>query len=193
MSTWLGYSTLSKCCCGGVSVNIINIHSQLTLSQGGSEVGPTQSVEGPKSKNWDFLEKKFCFKTRILPEFPAYEFQTCQVSQSQNPVKKINLCIYSVYIVVHSLSHVQLFATPWMQHSRLPCPLPFPGVCSDSCPLMMPYMDVHLYISYSLVLSLWGTLVIPSQLAFHIPDSIHLSCGFLDLNLNFQSPHLIHT
>ena len=28
-----------------------------------------------------------------------------------------------------------LFATPWMQHSRLPCPSPSPGVCSNSCPL----------------------------------------------------------
>jgi len=107
--------------------------------------------------------------------------------------KKINLCVYSVdTVVVHSLSHVQLFATPWMQHSRLPCPSPSPGACSNSCPLMMPYMYVYLYISCSLVLSLWGTLVIPSQLAFHIPDSVHLSCRFLDLNLNFQSPHLIH-
>ena len=26
-------------------------------------------------------------------------------------------------------------ATPWLQHTRLPFPLPFPGVCSNSCPL----------------------------------------------------------
>ena len=36
-------------------------------------------------------------------------------------------------VVVHSLSHVQLFATPWTQHSRFPCPLPSPGVSSNSC------------------------------------------------------------
>ena len=23
----------------------------------------------------------------------------------------------------------------WLQHARLPCPSPFPGVCSNSCPL----------------------------------------------------------
>ena len=36
---------------------------------------------------------------------------------------------------VQSLSHVQLFATPWLQHARPPCPLPIPGACSNSCPL----------------------------------------------------------
>ena len=28
-----------------------------------------------------------------------------------------------------------LFATPWMQHTRLPCPSPTPGACSNSSPL----------------------------------------------------------
>ena len=32
------------------------------------------------------------------------------------------------------LSHVRLFATPWSQHARPPCPLPTPGVHSDSRP-----------------------------------------------------------
>ena len=32
--------------------------------------------------------------------------------------------------------HVQLFATPWIQLARLPCPSLFPRVCSNSCPLM---------------------------------------------------------
>ena len=35
---------------------------------------------------------------------------------------------------VQSLSCVRLFATPWTEHVRLPCPSPTPGVCSDSCP-----------------------------------------------------------
>ena len=33
------------------------------------------------------------------------------------------------------LSCVRFFATHGLQHARLPCPLPTPGVCSDSCPL----------------------------------------------------------
>ena len=39
------------------------------------------------------------------------------------------------FVVVESLSQVQLFATSGLQHARLPCPSPFPGVCSKSCPL----------------------------------------------------------
>ena len=40
-----------------------------------------------------------------------------------------------LYVVVESLSRVQLFATPWMQHARLPCPSLSPWVFSNSCPL----------------------------------------------------------
>ena len=36
---------------------------------------------------------------------------------------------------VQSVSHVQLFATPWLQHAWLPCPSPTPGAYSNSCPL----------------------------------------------------------
>ena len=35
---------------------------------------------------------------------------------------------------VHLLSHVRLFATPWSQHTRPPCPSPTPRVHSDSRP-----------------------------------------------------------
>ena len=35
---------------------------------------------------------------------------------------------------VQSLSCVWLFATPWLQHARLPCPSPTPRVCSNLCP-----------------------------------------------------------
>ena len=36
---------------------------------------------------------------------------------------------------VQSLSHVWLFATPWIADARPPCPSPTPGVYSNSCPL----------------------------------------------------------
>ena len=35
---------------------------------------------------------------------------------------------------VESLSRVQLFATHGLQHTRLPCPSPTPGACSNSYP-----------------------------------------------------------
>ena len=38
-------------------------------------------------------------------------------------------------VVVQSLSHVGLFATHGLQHTRLPYPSLSPGICSNSCPL----------------------------------------------------------
>ena len=38
-------------------------------------------------------------------------------------------------MVVQSLSHARLFELHGLQHARLPCPSPSPGVCSNSCPL----------------------------------------------------------
>ena len=35
---------------------------------------------------------------------------------------------------VHSLNHVQLFATPWTIYTRVPSPSPNPGACSNSSP-----------------------------------------------------------
>ena len=42
-------------------------------------------------------------------------------------------------VVVQSLSHVRLFATPWTAACQLPCPSLSPAVCSDSCPLSQWY------------------------------------------------------
>ena len=36
---------------------------------------------------------------------------------------------------VQSLSHVQLFVTPWTAARHLSCPSPTPGIYSNSCPL----------------------------------------------------------
>ena len=42
----------------------------------------------------------------------------------------------------------QLFATPWTEHTRLPCPSLSPGVCSDSSPLKW---RCHPIISFSVI------------------------------------------
>ena len=42
---------------------------------------------------------------------------------------------YSFFLLVQSLSPVWLLVTPWLQHTRLPCPSLSPGACSNSCPL----------------------------------------------------------
>jgi len=44
-------------------------------------------------------------------------------------------CSFRPLSSVQSLSRVWLFATPGLQHARLPCPSPTPGACSNSCPL----------------------------------------------------------
>ena len=46
--------------------------------------------------------------------------------------------------VVQSLSFVQLFVSPWTQHSRFPYPSLSPRVCSDPCPLKLMVMSNHL-------------------------------------------------
>ena len=46
---------------------------------------------------------------------------------------------YHVVLVFQPLSHVWLFATHGLQHTRLLCPPLFPRVCSNSCPLSQWY------------------------------------------------------
>ena len=53
---------------------------------------------------------------------------------------------------VQSLSHVRLFATPWPQHTRPPCPLPTPGVYPNSCPLKSVILSNHLILCSPLLL-----------------------------------------
>ena len=45
------------------------------------------------------------------------------------------LFLYWTLVVVQSLSHVQLFATPWTAAHQAPCPSSSPRACSNSCPL----------------------------------------------------------
>ena len=53
-----------------------------------------------------------------------------------------------IFSSIPLLSHVQLFATPWLQHARLPFPALSPRVCSNSCPLSQWY---HQIISSSVI------------------------------------------
>ena len=46
-----------------------------------------------------------------------------------------NLLVYNTVIIIQSLCHVRLFATPWTEDAGLPCPSPSPRGCSNSCPL----------------------------------------------------------
>ena len=57
------------------------------------------------------------------------------VPENQFPCGRFLLLVYVGVVVVQFLSHVRLFATHGLQHTRLPCPSPSPSVCSNSCPL----------------------------------------------------------
>ena len=54
----------------------------------------------------------------------------------------------SAFVVVQSLRCVWLYATPWTEHFRPPCPSPTPRACSNSCPLSQWY---HPTISSSVI------------------------------------------
>ena len=41
---------------------------------------------------------------------------------------------YLQFSSIWSLSRLRLFVTLWIKHTRLPCPSPVPGDCSNSCP-----------------------------------------------------------
>ena len=45
------------------------------------------------------------------------------------------MSIAGIFVIVHLLSSVQLFETPWTEHTWLPCPSLSSRVCSNSCPL----------------------------------------------------------
>ena len=54
---------------------------------------------------------------------------------------------------VHLLSHVRLFMTHGLQHTRLPCPSLSPGICSDSRPLSWWCQLIILAFCHPLLLS----------------------------------------
>ena len=42
---------------------------------------------------------------------------------------------HPLVVLAHSFSHVLTLQPHGLQHDRLPCPSPPPGICSNSCPL----------------------------------------------------------
>ena len=73
---------------------------------------------------------------------------------------------------VQPLSCAQLFVTPWLQHARLPCPSPTPGVHANSCPSSRWY---HPTISSSAVPFSSCPQSLPASESF--PMSQLFTCG----------------
>ena len=91
---------------------------------------------------------------------------------------------------VHSLSHVQLFATPWLQHTRLPCPSPTPRDCSNSRPLSWwchPTISSSVIPFSSRLQSFPASASFPmSQFFSSVGQSIRVSASSSVLPINIQ-------
>jgi len=66
----------------------------------------------------------------FLSPLPGWSLET--VTDWTPWLRTVNPMLFAVGI--QSLSHVQLFATPWTAAHQAPLPSLFPGVCSNSCP-----------------------------------------------------------
>ena len=83
---------------------------------------------------------------------------------------KKDLIIFYMIVIVQLLSHIWLFATPWLQYTRLFSPSLSPGICSSWC-----------------LLSLWCYLIIsPSACRFFCLGSFPAS-GSFPVNWLFSS------
>ena len=105
---------------------------------------------------------------------------------------------------VQSLSHVRLFATPWLQHARLLCPLLCPRVCSihvhwvsdaiqPSHPLspLSPFAFSFFPASVSFSVSRLFTIRWPKYWSFSFRSVLQMNIqGWFPLGLTVWSPLL---
>ena len=80
-----------------------------------------------------------CIEKKVDSIVWSYDFHSCSLSHGIYFILHYTLyhiIYYSILyiVVVQSLIHVQLFATPRTINARL-CPPRSPGICSSSCPL----------------------------------------------------------
>ena len=64
-----------------------------------------------------------------------YWVETWDAAKHPAVYKTVSYREFHQFSSVESLSHVWLFATPWLQHARPPCPSPTPRVHPNPCPL----------------------------------------------------------
>ena len=105
---------------------------------------------------------------QILPDCPEMKF-------IDNPSTHIIMCVYVlsilvIIVVVQTLSHVRLFATPWTAPCQAPCLSPSPGVCSNLCSLSQwcHQPSYPLSLLSPPVLSIFKHQVFSSESAVHI-------------------------
>ena len=82
---------------------------------------------------------------------PCLSFLTCMHKKPCDSYTHgviVCVCVY-VAVIFHSLSRVDSLRSHELHHSRLPCPSPSPGVCSNSCPVIP---SNHLILCWPLLL-----------------------------------------
>ena len=93
-------------------------------------------------KEWDMTERLninseacgiLASQPGIEPTSPALEVKSKPLDYQGSPGHQFRNDFCPLLFVVQSLSCVWLFAPRGLQHARLPCPSPFPRVCSNSC------------------------------------------------------------
>ena len=75
------------------------------------------------------------FKGVMINSFESHRIGRIKSEESRRSFSQSFLLLRVLVIGVRSPSHVWLFAIPWLQHTRSPCPSPSPEVCPSSCPL----------------------------------------------------------
>ena len=73
-------------------------------------------------------------KAKTFPQCPVC-LSHFPFSVSNTSVKTVIWKNLSLHLLLFSKSHLTLLWPHGLQHTRLPCPSPSPGICSNSCPL----------------------------------------------------------
>ena len=108
--------------------------------------------------------------TELWVEFPVLYHRSLLIIYLMH--SSVTMLLFSCLVVSDSLR------LPGLQHARLPCPLPIPGVCSTSCPLNQWYHPTTLSSVIppsSCLQSLWESGSFP---ALHIRRPKYCSFSF---------------
>ena len=132
------------------------------------------------------MSKETQWKQIFTSHFPKYNFTSSFISSHLYllPISSDSFCfLYCCSLVTKSLSNsLQPYG---LQHTRLPCPSPSPGVCSNSCPLKWwchPTISSFVALFSSCLQSFPASGSFPIKLAPHIRQP-----KVLELQLQHQS------
>ena len=111
---------------------------------------------------------QFCKYWSLQKVIVAFKIPNCRCENACYWKELLNSEIFRwtlgdtyIFVVTQSLSHIQLFVTHELQHTRLPCLSLSPWVCSNSCPLSQwchPTIYIHACLITQTCLTLCNTI-----------------------------------